>query len=221
VAAQYYFPAASNPGSSYAIDAVRPAGRAWFYQDHEPWVGGVRLDAEALGPRTWGWIAHRYHVDGAFYYAATHWQAASHGHRNRHAIPQVALTYRGRSSAYNGDGALFYPGIARGLMSPVALASLRMKAFRRGSQDHALLTLLARRDPAAADRHAATIVPQALNVFEPGADHAAPTWRRKPGRGAWSHDPVAYDEAIAAIRAALAGAPPSAQNPGAGAPGPR
>ncbi|MBI5480798.1 MAG: DUF4091 domain-containing protein [Deltaproteobacteria bacterium] len=212
--AQYYFPAASNPGSRWAIDSVRPAGRAWFYQDHEPWVGGVRLDAEAIGPRTWGWIAHRYKPDGVFYYAATHWETASHGHRNPRAIAQVALTYRGRQSAYNGDGALFYPAPGLGAEGPVA--SLRMKAFRRGSQDHALLTMLAQRDPAAAERHAAALVPQALNVFEPGADHAAPTWRKKPGRGAWSHDPVAYDEAASAIRAALAATPDHGQGEGAG-----
>jgi hypothetical protein len=223
---QHYFPAASNPGSPHAIDAVRPAGRAWFYQDHEPWVGGMRLDAEAIGPRTWGWIAQRYKPDGVFYYAATHWQSASYDHRNPRAIPQVALTYRGRQSVYNGDGALLYPGVFPGIppeSPPWPLASLRMKAFRRGLQDHALLTLLAQRDPAAAERHAAALVPQALNVFEPGADHAEPTWKRKPGRGAWSHDPVAYDEAVAAIRAALAGKPATAPttNPGTAATGAR
>jgi hypothetical protein len=203
VPAQYYFPAASNPGSRWAIDAVRrDRGVAWFYQDHEPWVGGVRLDAEALGPRTWGWVAYRYAVDGAFYYAATHWEAASHGHRNPRAIAQVALTYRGRQSAYNGDGELFYPGPAFGRRGPVL--SLRAKAFRRGVFDHELLTLLGRRDPAAAAARAAALVPRALNVFVPGSDHAVPTWRRRPGRGAWSHDPVAYDEAASALRQTLA-----------------
>jgi hypothetical protein len=79
-----------------------------------------------------------------------------------------------------------------------------MKAFRRGVTDHALLSLLARRDPAAADREAAALVARALNTFVPGTAHARPTWKARPGRGAWSHDPAAYDEAVARVRDALA-----------------
>jgi hypothetical protein len=201
--AQYYFPEAGNPGSRWAIDRVRAAGdRAWFYQQHEPWVGGQFIDAETLGPRVWGWIAWRYHADGAFLYAVTHWQMASHLHRNPFAISQTALTFQKGSTSMNGDGTLFYPGPPFGVSGP--LASLRMKAFRRGVTDHTLLTLYAQRDPAAAERLAATLVPRALNTFVAGTTHAPPTWRHPPGRGAWSHDPVAYDEAVARMRAALA-----------------
>ncbi|HEY3354488.1 MAG TPA: glycoside hydrolase domain-containing protein [Polyangia bacterium] len=200
---QYYFPAAGNPGSPHAIDRVRERGDdAWFYQQYEPWVGGHHLDSEAVGPRVWGWIAYRYRVTGAFYYAVTHWHTASFGHRNLWAIGQTALTYQGRTSSFNGDGTLFYPGPPFGARGP--LASLRMKAFRRGVTDHTLLTLLARTDPAAADREAAALVARALGAFVPGKDHAPPTWRHPPGRGAWVHDPVAYDEAAARIRGLLA-----------------
>jgi hypothetical protein len=204
--AQYYFPAAGNPGSRWAIDHVHEAGdRAWFYQQHEPWVGGQFIDAEALGPRVWGWIAWRYHADSAFLYAVTHWQMASRLHRNPAAIAQTALTFQGGSASLNGDGTLFYPGAPFGVDGP--LASLRMKAFRRGVTDHTLLTLYAQRDPAGAARLAATLVPQALAAFVPGTTHAPPTWRHPPGRGAWSHDPAAYDDAVDRIRQTLAGSP--------------
>ncbi len=105
----------------------------------------------------------------------------------------------------NGDGTLFYPGPPFGVAGP--LSSLRMKAFRRGVTDNTLLTLYTRKDPVAAERLAATLVPRALNYFEPGTMHAPPTWRHPPGRGGWSHDPVAYDEAVARMRQALAGSP--------------
>ncbi|HEY3355633.1 MAG TPA: DUF4091 domain-containing protein, partial [Polyangia bacterium] len=204
--AQYYFPQAGNPGSRWAIDRVRADGdQAWFYQQHEPWLGGQFIDAETIGPRLWGWTAWRYRADGAFFYAVTHWRSASNAHRNPFAITQTALTYRGRTASLNGDGTLFYPGPPFGVTGPVP--SLRMKAFRRGVTDHSLLTLYARRDPAAAERLAATLVPRALNYFLPGTSHAPPTWRHLPGRGAWSHDPVAYDEAVSRMRQALDGRP--------------
>jgi hypothetical protein len=202
--AQYYFPAGNNPGSPWAIDRVRERGDdAWFYQLHDPWLPGHQLDAEALGPRLWSWVAFRYHATGHFYYAVTHWSTASFGARNPWAISQNALTYKGSTARINGDGTLFYPGPSFGVAGPVT--SLRMKAFRRGVADHTLLTMLARTAPAVADREAAALMRRALNTFERGRDHARPTWKQRPGRGDWSHDPVAYDEAIARVRNALSG----------------
>ena len=157
--------------------------QAWFYQQHEPFVGGHCLNNEGLGLRSWPWIAERYAVDGIFLWVGNFWDQDP---------------YR---SVYNwddgllGNGVLFYPGAMLpsvgfpAVRGPVP--SFRMKALRRGLLDYEYLALLRALggDPGPLVRR---VIRSALNEkeYDPYWDH--PLWA-KPGD--WSHNPADWDAA--------------------------
>jgi hypothetical protein len=155
--------------------------RAWFYQQHEPFVGGHCLNHEGLGLRSWGWIAWRYGVDGVFLWVGNFWN------KDPYRDPR---TWDERQL---GNGVLFYPGRQLSslgyppLRGPVS--SFRMKALRRGLQDYEYFKLLreAGGDP---DALVSQIVRSAL-----GDGGRTPHWRhpRWADHGDWSHQPSEWD----------------------------
>jgi hypothetical protein len=97
----------------------------------------------------------------------------------------------------NGDGVLFYPGTdsvfpgsSYGVNGP--FASLRMKQWRRGLQDHDYLTLASAINPIAVQNIVNAIIPKV--VWEVGVeDTTDPTWVRCDI--SWSNDPDVWEEA--------------------------
>lgn len=156
--------------------------RVWFYQQHEPFVGGHCLNHEGLGLRSWGWIAWRYQADGVFLWVGNFWN------KDPYRDPK---TWDERQM---GNGVLFYPGRLLGSIGlsplPGPVSSFRMKSLRRGLFDHEYFRVLRDRggDP---DALVSRIVRQALGE----GDHV-PHWRhpRWAQHGDWSHDPQEWDD---------------------------
>ncbi len=211
---QLAFPGADPANSSaLAIDRVHERGaRWWLYQLGEPWLGNTLIDDDLPAFTTWGWIAFRYRPDALFYYAVSHYSQATYDFDNLAGITENPATYRGDDLLLNGDGTLLYPGAPYGLAAPIA--SLRMKALRRGIQDHTLLTAFAAlRGAPAADAEAARLIPRALNRFAPGTPAALPTWKTARAPGTWSRNAWDYESARTTLRQQLPAPPPPAPTP--------
>jgi hypothetical protein len=157
--------------------------RAFFYQQHEPFLGGHGLDHDGLGLRSWAWIARRYGADGIFLWCGNFWNEDPY--RNP----------RNWDDALLGNGVLFYPGaLLPSLGFPVVrgpVASFRMKALRRGLFDYEYFRLLEAKggDPGPMVQR---VVRSALNEGEYDPYWKHPLWS-KPGD--WSHDPSDWDAA--------------------------
>jgi hypothetical protein len=174
-------------GAGYVPSQMRRRQEAgdltWFYQQHEPFVGGSCVNDEGLGMRSWSWIAWRYGVGGIFLWAGNFWNA------DPYRDP------RNWSKNLLGNGVLFYPGAqlqSLGLTTihgPVS--SFRMKSMRRGLQDYEYFHLL-RSLGGDADAVVARVVRSALNEkgWRPHWTH--PRWGQ---HGDWSHDPLEWDTA--------------------------
>lgn len=165
--------------------------RAWFYQQHEPFVGGHSLNDEGLGLRTWGWIAKRYAADAVFLWVGNFWNDAPY---------RLARNW---SDGQLGNGVLFYPGAQLPTIGFPAVdgpvASFRMKALRRGLLDYEYFALLERLggDPRPL---LSGILRSALNEagYDPYWKH--PLWE-KPGD--WSHESADWDRAREAVADAI------------------
>lgn len=165
--------------------------RAWFYQQHEPFVGGHCLNDEGLGLRAWAWIAKRYSVDAIFLWVGNFWNDDPY---------RVARNW---DEGQLGNGVLFYPGALLPSLGFPAMAgpvaSFRMKALRRGLFDYEYFALLERLGGDAAPA-VSGVVRQALNEagYDPYWKH--PLWARP---GDWSHDPADWDRARGAVADAI------------------
>ncbi len=99
------------------------------YNGYRPALGAVITDADATDFRVIPWIVWKYDLDQYFYWSTNFW--------GRLDVFSNPYTYQNR---YAGDGTFFYPGTdaqvpgqSRELDGP--LSSVRMKNYRRGSQD--------------------------------------------------------------------------------------
>jgi hypothetical protein len=147
----------------------KPLGeRYWTYNGRPPSAGSMILDTDGVALRTWGWIAERYDIE--LWYA---WEGLYFSDRYNHGGPTDVMldpvTFdersRGGSDWGNGDGLLAYPG---------PLASLRLKALRRGLQDRLLLRELSACGASnEARRIVRRVMPRALGE---AAATGAPSW---------------------------------------------
>jgi hypothetical protein len=153
----------------------------WFYQHHEPFVGGNAVNVEGLAMRSWAWIAWRYKVDGVFLWAGNFWN------EDPYRDPE------NWSRNLLGNGIFFYPGA----LTPTVgvprvqgpISSFRMKAFRRGLLDYEYFELLRSLggDP---DPLVESVVRSALNDEETDRHWQHSRWEQ---HGDWSHDPADWD----------------------------
>jgi hypothetical protein len=111
--------------------------------DHRSWLystvvrgaaragGGdsVHIDEEGIGFRTWPWIAWKYGLQGCVY-----WEFMYNGQSKDPWMDPDSTTDPGKT--LNGTGYLCYPA-KPGVPEPIP--SIRLKSFRRGSQDYEYL----------------------------------------------------------------------------------
>ena len=172
-----------------ALQARQAKGEeAWYYQGAEPWVGAENLDNEAIGLRTWAWIAWKYRVDCWHNWCSGRW-----GGENIFVWPNNG----GSRGAWrpNGNGVMVYPGILFGVDE--LFPSVRLKAYRRGNTDYEYMVLLKKLGQGkTADDIVNSIVRKALG--EAGNDKSL------IGKfGDWSHDPDEWVKARAKLAAAI------------------
>ena len=160
----------------------------WTYNGKSPSAGNMTIDKPGTALRTWGWIAQRYQVE--LWYA---WEGLYYTDRYNRAqgptdVMHQPITYderrKGGDEVGDGDGLLAYPG---------PLASLRLKALRRGLEDRLLLRALARCGASGAARAQAIVaqmVPRALGEAK--------------GDQAWPDSEVPWEEARGQVLDALA-----------------
>jgi hypothetical protein len=139
-------------------------------------------DLDLLVNRAIGWIGWKYQsgwVEWEF-----DWNAS--------AAWYDAENFKEPARIYNGSGQLIYRGEVMGYKEPIA--SIRLKAQRRGLQDYEYFWLLGQKDRAAADRLVNGVV-----------------YKRPFGRAAmldteiWKNNPEAWDSARDAAGEAIAG----------------
>jgi hypothetical protein len=167
------------------IRQERPHTVVWFYQNREPSVGGYTLDDETIGLATWPVIAWKYGLDGCIL-----WELGATGRSNNIWVDPNNTISKSPDVVHNMAGFLVYPSFPgeQGITEPVA--SVRLKSFRRGAQDHEYLRLLAE----SAGRPAAmkmldTVMGPCLH--EPGRPYGAP--------GNWSHNPEDWNRMRLAV----------------------
>jgi len=151
---------------------------AWFYQNREPSVGAVHIDEEGIGFRTWPWIAWKYGLQGCVY-----WEIMYYGESKDPWLDADSTTDPGKT--LNGTGYLCYPA-KPGVPEPIA--SIRLKSFRRGSQDYEYLRLLSEKGEAGRDKAqqiAGTVLFSALHK----------TTKQYGEKGDWSHNPEDWEKA--------------------------
>ena len=122
------------------------ADRFFTYNGHPPHSGSHLLDAPGTGLRTWGWIAHRFDMDMWFLWQGAYYRDIyNKGPARDPHLTAGTYDRRLQGKGYqlgNGDGVLIYPPLP-GQAAP--LASMRLKALRRGVQDLLYLRLASER----------------------------------------------------------------------------
>jgi hypothetical protein len=152
-AVDVWCPPASEGPDGLDVDAAaaqQAAGReVGAYNGHRPGAGTLLIDDDAVAPRTWAWIAFKHGLDLWYVWDVAYWRDVQ-GDGHQSDVWNDAVTFDRSAVDWqdlgNGDGVLFYPGEDalfpagdRGIPGPVA--SIRLKAWRRGLQDYEYLWL--------------------------------------------------------------------------------
>ncbi|MFO0550490.1 MAG: DUF4091 domain-containing protein [Polyangiaceae bacterium] len=166
-----------------AADGRRAGKKVWIYNGILPHSGPLMLDVPVTSLTANGWIAATFDVGRWFYWETIFWDDKNRGGlgpRDVFADPETFHNADGDTALY--DGLLVFPPPPwrdrRETSAPSVLASLRLKALRRGVEDAALLGLAATVDPSATYAIARRIVPRALDEVsddEPTALDLDPT----------------------------------------------
>jgi len=152
----------------FLSDRVKAGETVWFYHHGHPANGVHAVNATGVELRTWGTICWRYGLSGSF------WWAVDVSDRND---PMTKAIYNPRETRW-GNGVLFYSGARLPDIGFPAidgpLASLRMKAYRRGLQDYEYCWLLAQKgNRAVADQAIRKVIPAALTEALAGQSQSA------------------------------------------------
>ena len=115
----------ASPGE---VEKLRAQGKVMYFYNGTPVVPEPLARAVA-----WGWMGYKYGADGICFWNATDW-----GDWDTDAAP--ADPYTNAGGRYRGFSMVFYPGAKFGYDGPIA--SLRLKAMRRGFQDFEYLRLI-------------------------------------------------------------------------------
>lgn len=192
--------------------AAAPGNQIWQYNGQRPASGSFAIEDDGIALRVVEWAAFKKRISGWFFWNATYYDDYQNG-TGRTDVWRQAKTFGGAprldpvlgetgNNTSNGDGVLLYPGTDRvfpdapapGLAGPVA--SLRLKLWRRGIQDHAYLTMASVKNPAATRAIVERLVPKVL--WEVGVANARDPTYQHAGRGedvGWSIDPDDWERA--------------------------
>jgi hypothetical protein len=162
-----------------AFDAHRakPGVKFYMYNGQRPATGTGAVEDDGVSMRVVAWTQFKMNINRWFWWAADYYNnyQGGMGQTNVFQTAQVYGSYNrddvqlGKTgwNYYNGDGVLMYPGTD--LLFPedsygvkVPFASLRLKHWRRGIQDHDYLTLASQIDPVRVDEIVNEMIPKVL-----------------------------------------------------------
>jgi hypothetical protein len=198
-----------------ALDAhlkAAPGNQYWQYNGKRPGSGSFATEDDGTALRMVPWVQYKKGIHGWFYWNTSYYYDYQNG-AGRTDVWRQAKTFGAppkrdpvigeTSGTYsNGDGVLQYPGTdvlfpdaqAPRLNGPVA--SVRLKLWRRGIQDHAYLTMAMAKDPAATRALVDRMVPKVL--WEVGVANPRDPSYQFGGKGegiSWPVDPDAWESA--------------------------
>jgi len=184
------------------VEKMQAEGKEyWAYNGKRPSRGSFGTEDDGVALRVNGWIQYKHKIGRWFYWHATCYKNPSHVNLETNVF-QSAWTFGRNDSRHakygatgsnysNGDGVLLYPGTERrypeenyGLDGPIA--SLRLKLWRRGLQDHEYLTMAAKYDPEAVNTLVQKMIPKVLwevgvsNPKDPTYVHTDISWSTDP-----------------------------------------
>ncbi len=179
----------------------------YMYNSGRPGNGSFMTDDVGVALRQVAWSQFKMGISRWFYWQSTYWKNFQAGLGETDLFAE-AHTFGGNDrfddslgetgwNHSNGDGVLFYPGTdvifpkdSYGIAGPIA--SLRLKHWRRGIQDHDYLAMAAKIDPAATDEIVRKMIPRVL--WEYGIDDPNdPSWVRT--EISWSENPDEWEVA--------------------------
>jgi len=179
----------------------------FMYDSFRPACGTTAIEDDGVAPRELIWAGMRKGSKAWFAWHSTYYNDFRNG-RGQSNVLAVAQTFggipasdplMGETAAFygNGNGVLFYPGRdqiypdqSRGLAGP--MASLRLKALRRGVQDADYVAAARAIDPVRTDAIVARMVPKAY--WDYGVTNPMdPTWVRTDI--SWSTHPDDWEQA--------------------------
>jgi len=153
--------------------------------------------------RIWPWVTYCLDLDGIEW-----WECS--------AAPSV-LTPKKWATTLWGAGSFFYRGLKEELgiyEQEIALPSIRLKMLRDGIEDHELLSMLRKKNPALAKKMSRRMAQETKDYdksFEKPVQHVSWNWnrdgkgdRKVPGAYVWESSATRLAETRAAIAAALA-----------------
>jgi hypothetical protein len=212
------------PAEAFAtIESLRQAGKQlWCYNGFRPQGGSIATEDDGVAFRVQSWAQFKHRINRWFWWESTYWNNYQGG-QGQTDLFQRAQTFGGRSQTAdpsrgetgwnytNGDGVLLYPGTDRvysdssyGVDGPIA--SLRLKHWRRGVQDHDYLTMARAVNPVATDAIVSRIVPEV--EWEVGcSDPTDPTWKRCDI--SWSTSPDVWELARRELATIIASEQPT------------
>ncbi len=169
---------ALDPDFYHSLPVEKPQ-TVWFYHSGHPAVGNHTINQTGIDLRLWGLLGWRYQINGSFWWSMMSFPAAS---KRPNFNPYMVPVYNLNDTRW-GNGVLFYPGsrltmigARRNIAGPVA--SMRMKAYRRGLQDYEYCRL-ASRGGAGTEVNAMLrqLIPDALAKAR---GDGAGRWRKRP-----------------------------------------
>jgi hypothetical protein len=184
-----------------------PVKRFFLYNGTRPSAGCFMTEDDGVALRVNAWIQFKKHINRWFYWESTYYNDFQGGSgklnlfQSAHTFGTFSKVDAGQGETgwnySNGDGVLFYPGtdklfpaVSYGVDGP--FASLRMKQWRRGLQDHDYLTLAAAVDSTTVKNIVNAVIPKV--IWEVGVDEIAdPTYVHTDI--SWSTDPDVWETA--------------------------
>lgn len=178
-----------------------PDKEVWAYNGWRPRQGTFMIEDEGVSPRMMSWEQYKHNLDRWFYWSATAYKNPSHQNVETNVF-NTAWTfgrqgnfhgnYGVNSTQYgNGDGVLIYPGTDLkypednyGLSG--AFASLRLKYWRRGIQDHDYLVLASEKNSERVNEIVNSLIPKVghevgiVEVKDPTYTYSDISWNTNP-----------------------------------------
>lgn len=203
---------ADNWQEAYERLRAKPGKSFFLYNGSRPVSGTFAIDDDGVAPRILGWLQFALGIERWFKWEGTYYENIHHntGETNVFTTAHTFGDFDGVDAAMgqtgdnydNGNGVLFYPGTDRVFAEESyefagPLASLRLKHWRRGIQDHDYLVLASRSDPARVKQILNTLITDAL--WSGAVTPADAKERRSKNGVGWSTDPQDWESARAEL----------------------